>query len=95
MIKAAKSIEFHSMIIMNGGMVQPCSLRQTATALCTAMAETILLANLVFKMKHLRFFVFEVISCVISTDIKNIAFVLIDDSAALPAAKVWTRVPLH
>ena len=42
------------MILMNGGVVAYYSGRQSTVALCTAMAETIALAKLVVKVKHMR-----------------------------------------
>ena len=42
------------MIIMNGAVVAYYSGRQTTVALCTAMAETIALAKVVVKVKHMR-----------------------------------------
>jgi len=42
------------MILMNGGVVAYYSGRQSIMALCTAMAETIALAKLVVKVKHMR-----------------------------------------
>ena len=41
------------MILMNGGVVAYYSGRQSTVALCTAMAETIALAKLVVKVKHM------------------------------------------
>jgi len=41
------------MILMNGGVVAYCSGRQSTVALCTDMAETIALAKLVLKFKHM------------------------------------------
>ncbi len=43
-----------NMILMNGGVVAYYSGRQSTVALCTAMAETIALAKLVVKVKHMR-----------------------------------------
>ena len=42
------------LVVLNGGVVDYYSGRQTTTALCTAMAETIALAKLVVKIKYLR-----------------------------------------
>jgi hypothetical protein len=42
------------MILMNSGAVACYSGRQSTVALCTAMAETIALAKLVVKVKHMR-----------------------------------------
>ena len=42
------------MIVMNGGVVAYYSGRQSIVALCTAMAETIALAKLDVKVKHMR-----------------------------------------
>ena len=41
-------------VLLNGGPIAYYSGRQSTTALCTAMAETIALAKLVVKIKHLR-----------------------------------------
>ena len=41
------------MILMNGGVVAYYSGRQSIVALCTAMAETIPLSELVEKVKHI------------------------------------------
>ena len=41
------------MVLMNGGVVAYYSGRQSTVALCTAMAETIALAKLVVKVKHM------------------------------------------
>ena len=42
-----------SMILMNGGVIAYYSGRQSTLALCTAMAETIALAKLEVKVKHM------------------------------------------
>ena len=42
------------MIFMKGAVVAYSSARQGTVALCTAMAETIALTKLVFKVKHMR-----------------------------------------
>ena len=42
------------MVLMNGGVVAYYSGRKSTVALCTAMAETIALAMLVVKVKHMR-----------------------------------------
>ena len=47
------------MILMNGGVVAYYSGRQSTVALCTAMAETIALAKLVVKIKHMRVILFD------------------------------------
>jgi hypothetical protein len=47
------------MILMNGGVVAYYSGRQSIVALCTAMAETIALAKLVVKVKHMRALLFD------------------------------------
>jgi len=47
------------MIPMNGGVVAYYSGRQSIVALCTAMAETIALAKLVVKIKHMRALLFD------------------------------------
>ena len=47
------------MILMNGGVVAYYSGRQSTVALCTAMAETIALAKLVVKIKHMRALLFD------------------------------------
>ncbi len=53
---------FHSsssyMILMNCGVVAYYSGRQSIVALCTSLAETILLAKLVVKVKHMRALLF-------------------------------------
>jgi hypothetical protein len=46
-------------ILMNGGVVAYFSGRQSIVALCTAMAETIALAKLVVKAKHMRVLLFD------------------------------------
>ncbi len=47
-----------NMILMIGGVVAYYSGRQTTVALCTVMTETIALAKLVGKIKHMRALVF-------------------------------------
>ena len=47
------------MILMNCGVVAYYSGKQSIVALCTAMAETIVLAKLVVKVKHLRALLFD------------------------------------
>ena len=44
---------------MNGGVVAYYSGRQTTTALCTAMAETIALTKVTVKVKHMRNIFFD------------------------------------
>jgi hypothetical protein len=46
------------MILMNGGVVA-YSGRQSTVVLCTAMTETIALAKLVVKVKHIRAILFD------------------------------------
>ena len=47
------------MILMNGGVVAYYSGRQSTVALCTAMAETIALATLEVKVKHMSAFLHD------------------------------------
>ncbi len=47
------------MILMNGDVVAYYSGRQSTAALCTAMAETIALAETVVKIKHMRANLFD------------------------------------
>ena len=44
---------------MNAGAISWYSGRQTTTALCTAVAETIAIDKVVVKVKHLRAVLFE------------------------------------
>ena len=54
-----KSRSTSGYMILNGGVVAYYSGRQSTVALCTAMAETIALAKLVVKVKHMRALLFE------------------------------------
>jgi hypothetical protein len=47
------------MILMNGGVIAYYSGRQSIVGPCTAMAETIALAKLVVKVKHVRANLFD------------------------------------
>jgi len=54
----ARSTSGH-VVLMNGGAIAWYSGRQTTTALCTAMAETIALAKVAVKVKYLRAILFD------------------------------------
>jgi hypothetical protein len=47
------------MILMNSGVIAYYAGRQSTVALCTAMAETLALAKLVVKVKHMRALLFD------------------------------------
>jgi hypothetical protein len=47
------------MILMNGGIVAYYSGRQSTVVLCTAMAETMALAKIAVKIKHMRAILFD------------------------------------
>jgi hypothetical protein len=74
------------MNLMNGGVVAYYSGRQTTVALCTAMAETIALAILVVKIKHMRALLFD-LQCRQEQETQiNSACVWVDNTAALAVA---------
>jgi hypothetical protein len=74
------------MIMMNGGVVAYYSGRQTTVALCTAMAETIALAKLVVKIKHMRALLFD-LQCRQEQETQiNSTCVWVDNTAALAVA---------
>jgi hypothetical protein len=74
------------MILMNGGVVAYYSGRQTTVALCTAMAETIALAKLVVKIKHMRVILFELKCQQQQETMINSTCVWVDNSAAIAVA---------
>ena len=74
------------MILMNGGVVAYYSGRQTTVALCTAMAETIALAKLVVKVKHMRALLFDLQCCQDQETQINSTCVWVDNTAAIAVA---------
>jgi hypothetical protein len=74
------------MILMNGGVVAYYSGRQSTVALCTAMAETIALAKLVVKVKHMRALLFDLQCKQVQTTLINSTCVWVDNTAAIAVA---------
>jgi hypothetical protein len=64
----------------------PTVISQDAVALCTAMAETIALAKLVVKIKHMRVILFELKCQQQQETMINSPFVWVDNSAAIAVA---------
>jgi hypothetical protein len=74
------------MILMNGGVVAYYSGRQSIVALCTAMAETIALAKLVVKVKHMRALLFDLQCRQQQETMINSTCVWVDNTAAIAVA---------
>ncbi len=74
------------MILMNGGVVAYYSGRQSTVALCTAMAETIALAKLVVKVKHMRAILFDLQCRQKQKTLINSTCVWVDNTAAIAVA---------
>ena len=74
------------MILMNGGVVAYYSGRQSTVALCTAMAETIALAKLVVKVKHMRALLFDMECRQEQETMINSTCVWVDNTAAIAVA---------
>ena len=79
------------MILMNGGVVAYYSERQPTVALslplCTAMAETIALAKLVVKIKHMRALLFDLQCTQEQKTMIHSTCVWVDNTAAIAVAK--------
>ena len=78
------------MILLNGSVVTVVAYysgRQTTVALRTAMAETIALAKLVVKVKHMRVLLFELQCRQEKETIINSTCVWVDNTAAIAVAK--------
>ena len=73
-------------VLLNGGPIAYYSGRQTTTALCTAMAETIALAKLVVKVKHLRALMHDLQVCQTQGTSLESTIVWVDNTAALSVA---------
>jgi hypothetical protein len=75
-------------ILMNGGVVAYYSGRQSTVALCTAMAETVALAKLVVKVKHIRAILFDLQRKQVQTlaTLINSTCVWVDNTAAIVVA---------
>jgi hypothetical protein len=71
------------MILMNGGVVAG---RQSTVALCTAMAETIALAKIVVKIKHMRAILFDLQCRQKQETMINSTCVWVDNTAAIAVA---------
>jgi hypothetical protein len=74
------------MILMNGGVVAYYSGRQSIVALCTAMAETIALAKLVVKVKHMRALLFGLQCRQQQETMINSTCAWVDNTAAIAVA---------
>jgi hypothetical protein len=74
------------MILMNGGVVAYYSGRQSIVALCTAMAETIALAKLVVKIKHMRALLFDLQCKQEQETMINSTCVWVDNTATIAVA---------
>ena len=72
--------------LLNGGPVAYYSGRQSTVALCTAMAETIALAKLVVKIKHLRALLHDLQCCQNRETTIESTIVWVDNTAALAVA---------
>jgi hypothetical protein len=73
-------------VLLNGGPIAYYSGRQTTTALCTAMAETIALAKLVVEIKHLRALMFDLQAVQLQGTLISSTIVWIDNTSALAVA---------
>ena len=74
------------MILMNGGVIAYYSGRQSTVALCTAMAETLALAKLAVKVKHMRATLFDLQCRQQQTTMVNSTCVGVDNTAAISVA---------
>jgi hypothetical protein len=74
------------MILMNGGVVAYYSGRHSTVALSTAMAETIALAKIVVKNKHMRAFLFYLQCRQEQETMINSICVWVDNTAAIEVA---------
>ena len=75
-----------NVILMNAVAISWYSGRQTTTALCTAMAETIALAKVVVKVKYLRAILFDLQCRQVEPTYIHSAIVWVDNTATLAAA---------
>ena len=73
-------------VLLNGGPIAYYSGRQSTVALCTAMAETIALAKLVVKIKHLRALMHDLQCCQNRETKIESTIVWVDNTAALAVA---------
>ena len=71
---------------MNAGAIAWYSGRQTTTALCTAMAETIALAKVVVKVKYLRAILFDLPCRQVEPTNIDSTIVWVDNTATLAVA---------
>jgi hypothetical protein len=74
------------MILMNGGVVVYYSGRQSTVALCKAMAETIAMAKLVVRIKHMRIILFDLQCRQERKTMINSTCVWVDNTAAIDVA---------
>ncbi len=74
------------MVLMNGGVVAYYFGRQSTVALCTAMAETIALAKLVVKVKHMRALLFDMQCRQEQETMINSTCVWVNNTAAIAVA---------
>jgi hypothetical protein len=74
------------MILMNSGVVEYYSGRQSTVSLCTAMAETIAVAKLVVKVKHMRALLFDMQCKQEQETMINSTCVWVDNTAAIAVA---------
>ena len=75
-----------NVILMNAGAIAWYSGRQTTTALCTAMAETIALAKVVVKVKYLRAILFDLQCRQVEPTYIDSTIVWVDNTATLAVA---------
>jgi hypothetical protein len=75
------------MILMNGGVVAYYSKRQSTVAMCTAMAETIVLAILVVRVKHMGAILFDLQCRQEQETMINSTCVWVDNTAAITTGK--------
>ena len=75
------------MVLMNGGVVAYYSGRQSTVALCTAMAETIALAKLAVKIKHMRAILFDLQCRQDQNTMIHSTCVWVDNAASIAVAK--------
>ncbi len=74
------------MILMNSGVVEYYSGTQSTVALCTAMAETSVLAKLIVKVKHMRAILFYMQCRQEQETMINSTCVWVDNIAAIAVA---------
>ena len=74
------------MVIMNGGVIAYYFGRQTTTALCTAMAETIALTKVTVKVKHLQNILFDLKCQQMEPTYIDSTIVWVDNTATLAVA---------